>query len=134
MAFEIIGRTQGSEVQGGNKVVTVFTFEVISYPSGTYFQFRRPKAKASPANAKNVAGQFSNRIEAVIAGANVADVQYFQDTTQGGLLQDMMRTYYSADDGTIQGSVEQKLADFGPGKTLALVNAEVASGGDFLGA
>jgi len=133
MAFEILGRAQGSEVQGGNTVVTVFTYNVISNPSGTYFQFRRPLAKSSPANIKNVAKQFSDRIEAVAKDSRITDVQYFQDTTQGGLLRDMMRTYYSAADGTIMGSVESDLAHFGPGFTLNQVQNEIAAGGDYLG-
>lgn len=133
MAFEILGRAQGTEVQGNNTVVTVFTYNVISRPSETYFQFRRPLAKSSPANIKNVAGQFSGRIENVAKDSRVTDIQYFQDTTQGGLLRDMMRTYYANADGTVQGSVESPLANFGPTFTLAQISSEIAAGGDYLG-
>lgn len=131
MGFEIQGFTQTSEVRGGNKVVPVREYHVLSLPSQTYFQFRRDKAHYS--GAKSSAGQFSDRIEAVLASPLVTDVVYSQDTTPGGKLVDMMTTYYANADGTITGSVEQDLAHFGPNLTIPLVQDEIASGGDQLG-
>ena len=131
MGFQIQGYTQTQEVQGGNKVVPVREYHVLSLPSETYFQFRRDKAHYS--GAKSSAQQFSDRIEAVLADPRVTDVVYSQDTTPGGKLQDTMTTYYATPDGTISGSVEQDLAHFGPNVTLPLVAGEIASGGDQLG-
>jgi hypothetical protein len=131
MGFDIQGYTQTQEVRGGNKVVPVREYHVLSLPSETYFQFRRDKAHYS--GAKSSAAQFSDRIEAVLADPRVTDVVYSQDTTPGGKLQDTMTTYYSTPDGTISGSVEQDLAHFGPNVTLPLVGQEIASGGDQLG-
>lgn len=131
MAFQIQGYTQTSEVQGGTKVVPVREYHVISLPSETYFQFRRDKPRWQ--YAKSVAGQLSDRIEAVLGNPLVTDVVYSQDTTPGGKLQDTMTTYYATPDGTISGSVEQPLANFGPNATMQLVNAEIAAGGDQLG-
>jgi hypothetical protein len=131
VGFDIQGYTQTSEVRGGNKVVPVREYHVISLPSETYFQFRRDKAHYS--GAKSSAQQFSDRIEAVLANPLVTDVVYSQDTTPGGKLQDTMTTYYANADGTISGSVEQDLAHFGPNVTIPLVQQEIASGGDQLG-
>lgn len=132
-SFDVIGNTTTEEVRGGNKVVKVREFHVLSLPSETYFEFRRDSTTPGFTNPKPSAQQFADRIEGVLALPNVVDVDYFQDTTAAGQLRDMMRTFYSTPNGAVQGSVEQKLADFGPGKTAALVNAEIAAGGDMLG-
>lgn len=130
--YEIIGVTQTEEVKG-SKVMKVKEFHVVANPSETYFEFRRNISQPGYTNPKPAAQQFADRIEAVLGLANVVDVDYFQDTTAAGQLRDMMRTFYATPDGKIQGSVEQWLGDFGPGKTAALVNAEIAAGGDNLG-
>jgi hypothetical protein len=131
MPATIQGYTQTSEVQGGNKVVPVREYHVLSDPSGTYFQFRRDKAHYK--YAKTVAAQLSDRIEAVLANPNVTDVVYSQNTTPGGKLVDWMTTYYATPDGTISGFVESDLAHFGPNYTGAQIADEIASGGDQLG-
>ena len=132
MPARITGSTQTVEVQGGNKLVTVKEYHVLSLPSETYFQFRRPKTTAA-ATIRSVANQFSGRIEAVLANALVTDVVYSQDTTQGGRLQDRMTTYYRSPDGAIEGDVEQPLAEFGPNVTIAEVVNELNAAGAFLG-
>ena len=133
MPFRIEGYTQTQEVRGGNKLVKVREYHVVSLPSETYFQFRRDQPRWATANIRSVADQLSDRIEAVLGLPNVVDVVYSQDTTAGGSLQDRMTTYYQTPDGAISGSVEQPLAEFGPNVTAALVNAEIARGGDVIG-
>lgn len=130
-SFQIQSFTNTSEVRGGNKVVPVREYHVLSLPSETYFQFRRDKAHYQ--YAKTVAQQLADRIEAVLNNSLVTDVVYSQDTTAGGKLQDTMTTYYSNADGSITGSVEQDLAHFGPNVTIGLIKAEIAAGGDQLG-
>jgi hypothetical protein len=139
VGYRIEGYTQTSEVQGGTKIVKVREYHVFSLPSETYFQFRRPKPQAgvttgpyAASSIKAVAKQLSDRIEAVLAIATVTDVVYSQDVTPGGQLQDTITTFYEADNGNIQGSVEQPMANFGPTVTAKLVAAEIAAGGDFL--
>jgi hypothetical protein len=131
--FQILGRVQTQEVRGGNKLVKVREFQVMSLPSETYFQFRRDATQPCYAAPKPCAAQFADRIEAVMGDDRVTDVVYSQDTSAGGRLQDMMTTYYSTPDGAVSGSVEQRLANFGPSATLALVAQEIAAGGDQLG-
>lgn len=133
MPFRIEGFTQTQEVRGGNRLVKVREYHVMSLPSETYFQFRRDQPRWAASNIRSVAQQLSDRIEAVLALPNVVDVVYSQDTTAGGSLQDRMTTYYQTADGAISGSVEQSLASFGPNNTAALVNAEIAAGGDSIG-
>ena len=130
MAFVIQSYRQTEQLQGG-VLVKVREYHVLSTPSDTYFQFRR--AQPQWPNAKSVAGQLSSRIEAVAALADVTDISYFQDVTNGGKLVDMMRTYYATPNGTISGSVESDLAHFGPNYTGAQIAAEIAAGGDQLG-
>ncbi len=132
MGFQITGHTETTEVQGGTKVVKVREYHVYATPSGTYFQFRRP-ATIGAATIKSVASQFADRIEGVLSHPDVTDVVYSQDVTPGGQLKDIMTTYYSADGGNVQGSVESDLAHFGPGFTGGQVDAEIAAGGDYLG-
>lgn len=133
MAFIITGRVQTQEVRGGNRLVKVREFQCVALPSETYFQFRRDATQPCYAAPRPCAQQFSDRIEAVMALANVVDVVYSQDTTPGGRLVDIMTTYYASEDGAVQGSVEQTLAEFGPNTTGALVASEMAAGGDQLG-
>lgn len=132
MGYRITGSTQTVEVQGGTKLVTIKEYHVVSEPSETYFQFRRPKTV--PQNTvKSVAKQLSDRIEAVIAKPVVTDVVYSQDTTQGGRLQDRMTTYYYDAASDISGDVESSLAEFGPTFTMAQINKELDAAKGYLG-
>jgi hypothetical protein len=133
VAFEILGATNTREVRG-NKLVKVREFAVVSLPSETYFQFRRDASQPCYAAPKPCAKQFSDRIEAVMGLADVTDVVYSQDTTSGGKLVDWITTFYETADGKIAGSVESTLAQFGPNFTGAQVAAEIARGGDLVGA
>ena len=124
MAFDIIGRVQTREVRG-TKLMKVREFTVLSLPSETMFEFRRDASQPCYANPAPCAAQFSERIESVIDDPLITDVVYSQDTTAGGKLIGIMTTYYATPDGRIEGSVEQRLENFGPGTTIPLVQAEV---------
>lgn len=133
----ITGSTETVEVQG-SKVVKVREYHCVAVadvPGGVttevYFQFRRPKAVAQ-STIKSVAQQFANRIEGVLNLANVTDVVYFQDTSQGGRLQDRMTTYYASANGEIEGDVESDLAHFGPNYTGKQIADELAIAGGYL--
>lgn len=128
MAFRKEGFTATSEVQGGTRIVKVKEWHVYSLPSETYFQFRRP-ATLPMATVNSVAGQFSDRIEGVLALPGVTDVVYSQDVTPGGQLKDMMTTYYEADGGLIEDSVSSDLAHFGPNFTGAQIDTELGESG-----
>lgn len=132
MGYRIIGITQTEEVQGGNKIVPVREFHVMSTPSETYFQFRRGKRGGEWIAPASSAKQLSDRIEAVMKLPDVVDVVYSQDVTPGGKLIDWMTTFYRTEDGAITGSVESSLAEFGPNYTGAQISREIASGGDVL--
>ena len=133
MGFVIQGFTQTREVRGGNKLVKVREYHVVSMPSETFFQFRRDPSQPCYDAPKPCAQQFADRIEGVMGLAEVVDVVYSQDTTAGGRLVDMMTTFYETADGAISGSVESSLAAFGPSFTGGQVSAEIAAGGDKLG-
>lgn len=124
MPYEIIGRMQTREVRG-TRLMKVREFTVLSLPSETMFEFRRDASQACYASPGSCAAQFSARIEAVIAHPLITDVVYSQDTTAGGRLIGIMTTYYATPDGRVEGSVEQRLENFGPGTTIPLVEAEV---------
>jgi hypothetical protein len=136
-SVRITGNTETVEVQG-SKVVKVREYHcvaVVDVPGGAtsevYFQFRRPKAIPA-STVHSVAQQFADRIEGVLNLANVTDVVYSQDTSQGGRLQDRMTTYYASADGSIEGDVESDLAHFGPGYTGSQVAAELGVAGGYL--
>lgn len=133
MGFRVDGYDIVNEYQGGNRVVPVREFHVVSLPSETYFQFRRGKRDGTWISPKATAQQLSDRIEAVLALPNVVDVLYSQDVTAGGKLQDRMTTFYRTVDGTISGSVESSLAEFGPNFTGNQIATEIAAGGDAIG-
>lgn len=124
MAYQITGRVQTRDVRG-TKLMRVREFTVLSLPSETMFEFRRDASQPCYATPGPCAQQFSDRIEAVIDHPLVTDVVYSQDTTAGGRLIGIMTTYYATPDGRIEGSVEQRLENFGPGTTIPLVEAEV---------
>jgi len=130
MAYQKLGFSQTTEVQGGTKLVKVREYRRLSMPSETYYQFRRPQGKWDAALIASVSEQFADRIEGVLAIPEVTDVIYSQDTTMGGRLQDRMTTYYQTLDGLIEGSVESSLAEFGPTFTGQQVADEIAAGGD----
>lgn len=127
MAVEITGRVQTREVRG-TKLMRVREFSCLSLPSETYFEFRRDASQPCYAAPLPCAQQFSQRIEAVFAHPLVTDVVYSQDTTSGGRLVGIMTTYYATPDGRVEGSVEQRLENFGPGTTIPLVEAEIGEG------
>lgn len=127
MPFRRAGASSTIEVRGGSRIVKVIVYRRYSLPSETYFQFRRD---AQPAQTKaqldSISEQLSDRIEAVLGIQYVTDVDYFQDATRAGRLQDRMRTYYDTDDG-IEGDVESSLAQFGPNFTKKQIDTEVAA-------
>lgn len=133
MAFRIEGVSNTQEYRGGNRTVKVREYHVVALPSETYFEFRREIGTPGYTNPKPAAQQLSDRIEAVLGLADVTDVLYSQDVTQAGRLQDRMETFYRTPTGTISGSVESSLAQFGPNFTGAQIAAEIAAGGDTLG-
>jgi hypothetical protein len=133
MGYRIEGFDGITEYRGGNRVEPVREYHVVSLPSETYFQFRRGKRGGSWIDPKATAKALSDRIEAVHGIATVADILYSQDVTAGGKLQDRMTTFYRTADGSISGSVESSLAEFGPGFTGNQIAAEIASGGDVIG-
>ncbi len=128
--YKVLGWDVIDEYRGGNSVVKVREFRVLSLPSETFFQFRRGKQGKTWIAPGASAQQFADRIEGVLALANVDDVQYSQRVTKGGKLQDWMTTWYSSDDGEISGSVESDLAHFGPNFTAGQIAGEMAAGGD----
>jgi hypothetical protein len=133
MAFQITGVSNSTEYKGGNKVVKVREYHVLSLQSETYFEFRREIGTPGYTNPKPAPQQLSDRIEAVLGLPDVTDVLYSQDVTQAGRLQDRMETFYRTQDGSISGSVESSLAQFGPNFTGNQISAEIAAGGDQLG-
>lgn len=128
--YKVLGWDVVDEYQGGNRVVKVREFRVLSLPSETFFQFRRGKSGANWIAPGASAQQFADRIEAVLNLADVDDVQYSQRVTKAGKLQDWMTTFYSTPDDEISGSVESTLAQFGPNFTGAQIAAEISAGGD----
>lgn len=133
MGFRIVGAVNTNEVRG-TKLVKVREFQVMSLPSETYFEFRRTPDQPGFADPKPAAKQLSDRIEAVLGLDNVTDVVWSQEPRPGGALLDWMTTFYRTPDGTVSGSVESDLAHFGPSFTGKQVAAEIAAGGDLLGA
>jgi hypothetical protein len=127
MPYERAGASKTVEVRGGSRVVSVIEYRRYSLPSRVFFQFRRDAQPAQTAGQlDSISEQLSDRIEAVLNLANVTDVDYFQDTSQAGRLQDRMRTYYRTDDG-LEGDVESDLAHFGPTFTRNQINDEIAA-------
>ena len=126
--YTIQGFTETYQLVGGNKVIRVREFHVVTHPSDIYFQFRRPKAKWAAENIANVASQLAARIEAVYKSPNVVGLLYSQDIDAAGQLIDMFTVFWQSDDGSISGSLEQPMASLGPGNTPPLVAADLASG------
>lgn len=129
MPYEIIARVNTKEVRG-TRLVPVREFQVISLPSETYFEFRRDSSQPGFTSPGPAAQQLSDRIEAVLALPNVTDVVWSQNTTPAGQLLDWMTTYYATANGSISGSVESSLAQFGPNFTKAQIDYEISNGGD----
>lgn len=120
----VMGFSASEEVRG-TRVVKVREFHCRSLPSGTYFEFRRTPGQRCFTEPMFCAQQFADRIEGVLTHRNITDVDYFQDTTAAGRLEDWMRTFWLADEGELEGFVEQRLADFGPTNTTKAVNADI---------
>ena len=131
MAYAIVGVVKTNELRGTN-LVPVKEYQVLSLPSQTYFEFRRDASQGGYTNPGPAATQLSDRIEAVLALPSVTDVVWSQHPTPAGTLKDWMTTYYSAQGGAIQGSVESDLAHFGPNYTGAQISGEVSEGSQIL--
>lgn len=141
--FDLLGSTNGSELQGG-VVVPVQEFAIQTRPSagrsdasrdapGVYFQFRRPVAQLAKLDRSerlelihSIATQLASRIEAVMAEPPVENMVYSQPTNSAGQLLDLMTVYVQSDSGNSQGTVPIPLAHIGPGDyTSSRINAEV---------
>jgi hypothetical protein len=129
MGYRIIGAVNTRELRG-SKMVRVREYQAEALPSETYFQFRREAGTPCFANPRPCAENISARIEGVLANPLVTDVVYSQDTTPGGRLLDLMTTYYSAADGTVEGAVELRLAYFTLARVAAAVEQEIGAQAD----
>lgn len=131
--YTVQGSSTTSELQGGNTVVPVQEFFIVTKPSGVYFQFRRPTSQLGKLSAADraaliatIADQLSTRIEEVMAEPNVEWISYSQPTNAAGQLLDTMTIYVTSDSGNSQGLVSVPLAEIGPGHyTSSRINAEV---------
>lgn len=132
--YTITAIRQTSQLQGSQTTVPVKEFSVVTKPSAIFFQFRRTLDLATPANIASVADQLAVRLEEVLAGPNVEDLSYSQDTSRAGQLVDTITVFWRSDDGALTGHFDQPMAAVGPNKTPPLVAADIAHAEALLGA
>lgn len=105
-SYTIVGQRPDTEVVGGTKTRDVQVIEVVTNEHGVYFETSLPRVNATTANIRNQANGFTIIYEMLFDIPGVADVQWTQEPTPGGLLVDHVIVYVTSTSGQSEGVLD----------------------------
>ena len=100
------------EFLGGTQTRPVMAVGVRTNVHGVYFEFRLPKADYTTANVRNNANGFTIVYEDLFAIPGVTDVEWTQEPTQGGQLEDHVVVYFTSTSGNSSTSIDFPYSQF----------------------
>lgn len=99
-------------VLGGNRTQDVQVIGVLTDAHNVYFETRLPRSLATTANLQSNANGFTLIYEALFDIPGVADVQWTQEPTAAGLLQDHVIVYVVSSSGESEGVLDVPYSQF----------------------
>lgn len=121
--YAIIVQYPTVEFIGGTQTRDVMAVGVRTNDHGVYFEFRLPKADYNATNVKSDANGFTIIYELLFDIPGVADVEWAQEPTPAGELQDHVIVYYVSTSGNSSSFVDVPYSQFTQDHIAALVQA-----------
>lgn len=122
-AYTIVTQYETVEFLGGTQTRPVIAVGVRTQDHGVYFEFRLPKPDYNVANVKNDAEGFSIVYELLFEIPGVSDVEWTQEPTTAGQLQDHVLVYVVSTSGNSSASLDVPYSQFTQEKIAAKVKA-----------
>ena len=124
--YDVITQYQTVEFIGGTQTRPVIAVGVKTKAHGVYFEFRVPKAWYTAAVVKSDAHGYTIIYELLFTIPNVTDVEWTQEPTQQGQLEDHVVVYFTSTSGFSGHSVDVPYSKFNQDYIAALVGYYVA--------
>lgn len=110
--YDVITQYETVEFLGGTQTRPVIAVGVRTHEHGVYFEFRLPKADYNAANVKNDANGFTIVYELLFEIPGVSDVEWTQEPTSAGQLQDHVIVYVVSTSGNSSASLDVPYSQF----------------------
>jgi len=120
--YDVITQYETVEFLGGTQTRPVIAVGVRTHVHGVYFEFRIPKGDYNSANVQNDANGFTIVYEDLFAIPGVTDVEWAQEPTSAGQLQDHVVVYFTSSSGNSSASIDFPYSQF----TQSYIAARVA--------
>lgn len=125
--YTIVTQYPDVEVLGGTKTQDVQRFGVVTGGHGVYFESSLPRKDATTKNIHDQANGFTIVYELLFTIPGVADVQWTQEPTAGGLLQDHVIVYVESTSGNSSAPLDFPYSQFNQDTIAPKVKALRAS-------
>ncbi len=110
--YSIVTQYPDVEVIGGAQTQDVQVIGVLTAEHSVYFEIRLPRASATTAFIRQEANAFTIIYELVFTAPGVSDVQWTQEPTAGGLLEDHVIVYVTSTSGNSTGVLDFSYGHF----------------------
>lgn len=121
--YTIVTQYETVEFLGGTQTRPVIAVGVRTQDHGVYFEFRLPKASYNVTNVKADAEGFSIVYELLFEIPGVTDVEWTQEPTTAGQLEDHVLVYITSTSGNSSSSIDVPYSQFTQDKIAAKVKA-----------
>lgn len=110
--YTIVGQYPDVEVIGGAKTQDVQKIQAVTAPHGVYFETSLPRKFATTGNITSQVNGFAIIYEMLFDIPGVEAVQWTQEPTAAGLLEDHVIVYVSSTSGESEGQLDFPYAQF----------------------
>lgn len=110
--YDVVTQYETVEFLGGTQTRPVIAVGVRTKAHGVYFEFRLAKGDYNSANVRNDALGFTIVYELLFTIPGVNDVEWTQEPTQGGQLQDHVVVYFTSTSGNSSASIDFPYSQF----------------------
>jgi hypothetical protein len=111
-SYRVVSQYETVEYLGGTQTRPVMAVGVVTNVHGIYFEFRLPKADYNTANVRNNANGFTIIYELLFTIPGVTDVEWTQEPTAGGQLEDHVVVYFVSESGQSSASIDFPYSQF----------------------
>src|SRR5690242_13818375 len=120
--YVVVTQYETVEFLGGTQTRPVIAVGVRTNGHGVYFEFRLAKKDYNSANVRHAPNGFTLVFEDLFAIPGVTDVEWTQEPTQAGQLEDHVIVYFVSSSGDSSASIDVPYSQF----TQAYIAARVA--------
>lgn len=110
--YTIVGQYPDVQVIGTGKTQDVQTVQVVTVPNGVYFETSLPRAIATTQNIKAQVNGLATHYEQLFDIPGVSAIQWTQEPTAAGLLEDHLIVYVTSTTGNSQGQLDFPYSQF----------------------